>query len=219
MKFRCALKKIATVGLLLSTVACGNRAISPLQSPQNSPLSTPVQPTSTTSGILPTITPNLIATAAASSAVGQTTPSTKSTSDAVLATVTALASTPTKAPTNTPRPNRTPSGAGPNDVPTSVIAQGGVRIESFSPQVFRGGAASVSVKTVAGAECTLNRVKGANGVLTLERVPNVPSRQAGSNGGLAWIWTIAGDEKNGQILFAVQCGNAGSAQFELLVVS
>lgn len=212
-------RTIILAGMMLTTAACGNRVISPLQS-NTSPVETATVGATSNPNAVPTVTPNLIATAAARSASTTLTPSTKSTSDAVLATVTALAATPTKVATNTPRPNRTPISAGPNDTATpNHVAQTGTRIESFSAQVFRGGAASVSLRTKPAAQCQMFAVRTQNGATQLEPVANVPLRTAGSDGGLAWIWSIGANEPLGKLILEVQCGDAGLARFELRVES
>ncbi|MCW1971015.1 MAG: hypothetical protein KIH69_023140 [Anaerolineae bacterium] len=212
-------RSIILAGMMLTTAACGNRVISPLQS-NTSPVGTATVGATANPNASPTVTPNLIATAAARSASTTLTPSTKSTSDAVLATVTALAATPTKIATNTPRPNRTPISAGPNDTAVpNPATQTGTRIESFSAQVFRGGAAAVSLRTKPAAQCGLFAVRTQNGTIRLEPVANVPLRTAGSDGGLAWIWTIGANEATGKLTLEVQCGDAGAARFEIRVES
>ena len=213
-------RSVFVIGVMLGSTACGSRVIPPLQS-NTSPIETPTSAaTSAALNSPPTVTPNLIATAAASSASAQVTPSTKSTSDAVLATVTALASTPTKAATNTPRPNRTPISAGPNDPPTAnAIETNGIRIESFSSQVFRGGAATVSIRTKAGSQCGLYALRNRNGTTQVEPLAGVPSRIAGTDGGLAWIWTVSTGEATGKLILEVQCGDTAPARFELRIES
>ncbi len=212
------------VVVALVCVGCGG-LISPLQSPPTAPAPTPLPspstaPTpfapSTVTGT-PTATPTVTLTPTPGPSP---TPNTEATSAAVFATITALAATPTYPPTSTPRPQRTPIGEGPgqNDIPpTALYSAGGIAVLSLSQQVIPGGAAALTVKTRPSATCTLRVVRGAGDSARLEAVPGAPTRVAGRDGVVAWVWTVDAREPAGMMTLSVDCGAAGKIDVRIKV--
>jgi hypothetical protein len=142
------------------------------------------------------------------------------TSAAVYATITALAATPTYPPTSTPRAQRTPIGAGPdkNDIPpTALYSEGGIAVLTLSQQVIPGGAAALTIKTVAAASCTVQVSRGADVSTNLMSIPGVPARVTGRDGVVAWIWTVDAKEPAGIMTLVINCGTGGKAHVQMKV--
>ncbi len=167
-----------------------------------------------------TATPTVIPTITQTPTPGPSpTPNTQATSAAVFATITALAATPTYPPTSTPRPERTPIGAGPGEdiPPTALFSSGDIAVVSLSEQVYRGSAADVTIKTKPGVLCTLQISRAAGTTARLEPIPGTATRQSGTDGVIAWIWTVDSDEPVGSMTLMVDCGAVGQAQLQIRV--
>ncbi len=153
------------------------------------------------------------------------TPNTKATSFAVILTITALAVPPTLPPTSTMRPRvrRVPViiGAGPQDrLPaTTEPRKSGIKVQTVSPQVSPGGAASLSIVTAPNTLCSLQIARPNNGSgVAFEPIDGTARQSAGRDGGIAWIWTVDFDEQPGQMKLVIDCGAAGVQQLDIPVV-
>lgn len=179
-----------------------------------------VQPTPAAT-ITPSTTPALVPTVVRSPFVlPGGTPDTRATSQSVILTITALAATPTRGPTA--RPTR-PIGAGGSGrvtrAPTATLDPSGISLLSLSSKVYRGGAATLSIRTTAGAQCAIGAEHTqADGTIATISIPNA-ARVAGSDGGVAWIWNVGNDAPLGKLTLRANCGDAGSAEYVIEIES
>ena len=207
----------------------------PIQAPQ----STPVTP-APTSAIAPTpsrreavpnadsVTPTQTLTPGPTPTLGTPgTPDTRLTSISVIATITALAATPTYPPTDRPRSptRRAPvviGAAGDKVPPTTAPSKTGVTVLSLSERIFPGGTASLSIKTKAQAVCELSSIissaSGANNDV-LQPIASGATRTAGSDGVIAWIWTIDANTGAGTLRLVIDCREAGVNQVQMTVTT
>jgi|GEM_PF-2222884 len=143
------------------------------------------------------------------------------TSTAVVATITALAASPTYPPTDTPRPRRRPviiGAAGDSVPPTTAPDKTGITVQTKSNRVFPGGPATLSVKTQARADCELSNIRlDVSGKEVLEPISSGSARTAGSDGAIAWIWTVDADESFGDMRLVIMCPNVGVKQISMEV--
>jgi hypothetical protein len=219
--------------LALAGAGCG-RSISPLQSPVTGEAPTPTlaaptpMPSPTFAPIntqvpAPAPTPTL----GPSPTLGPTftpgpspTPDTRLTSESVFLTITALAATPTYPPTSTPRPFRTPIGAGPEKgtaAPTRAALPNGVAVQMISERVIPGGAATLSIKGRAADTCTLLIDRSTASEKREQPIPANATRRAGSDGVIAWIWTVDLNEPAGAMTLVLDCAAAGRATIQMTV--
>ena len=151
------------------------------------------------------------------------TPDTRLTSTSVVATITALAASPTYPPTDRPRPvRRAPvviGAAGDKVPPTTAPSQTGVTIQSLSERVFAGGTASLSIKTKPQGICELSMIQSSANGDVLQPIPAGATRTAGTDGVIAWIWSIESDIVAGPLRLVIDCGAAGVNQVQMLVGS
>jgi hypothetical protein len=180
-------------------------------SPITPTVNIPLVPTANRTPLIE-VSPALVPTVARTPFFDDGTPDTRATSQAVILTITALAQPPTRRPTSTATTR--PIGAGGRgrvtQVPTPTLDPSGISLLSLSQKVYRGGAVTVSIRTRAGANCVL----GASNGPTALKVP-APAHQTGSDGGAAWIWPIDQDVPTGVTTLKVDCGAAGSAQYQV----
>lgn len=209
---------IQPTATLPGAVATGTPPPAPPTQPLPPPTSVgppPVAPTTATPLFVPTVerTPGFLPTPFG-------TPDTQGTSIAVAATLTALAAPPT----NPPQVTRRPVGDGP-DVTVQVVRTAtptldpsGVSLLSLSDRVYPGGAVALTIRTQPSAACTLQTARAqGDGSQKLDPVPGGASRQAGGDGVVAWIWQVNVNEATGPATLVVNCGPAGSAQFQFEV--
>jgi len=151
------------------------------------------------------------------------TPDTRLTSTSVVATITALAASPTYPPTTAPRANRRPQvpigAAGDAVPPTTIPSKTGVTVQTISERVTRGGTATLTIKTKPKATCELSYIRASSdgkGEI-LEPISAGATRNAGSDGVIAWIWTIDKAEPTGALRLIIHCGAAGINQVQMQV--
>jgi hypothetical protein len=87
----------------------------------------------------------------------------------------------------------------------------------LSEQVFPGGSATLTIKTKPAAVCTLRMIRSVGGVSQVEPIPGTATRVAGSDGVVAWIWTVDPSEPTGIMSLIADCGAAGMAQLQMKV--
>jgi len=140
-------------------------------------------------------------------------PDINATSTSVIATVTALAASPTYPPTATRRPVGSAGDAPPTPPPPGEV----VTLLSISAQVYRGGAASISVRARPSDTCRLSLLRSSDGEQTIAQ-PSDAVRRAGSDGVVAWIWSIPDDAPLGLWRVQIVCSASGTAQYDMSVL-
>ena len=148
------------------------------------------------------------------------------TSTSVVGTITALAATPTYPPTGTPRPRRQSAvrpasvigAAGDAVPPTTAPDKTGVTVQSKSQRVFPKGPATLTIKTKPNVACELSNIrKNEQGKEVLEPISSGSAKTSGSDGVIAWIWSVDGDEPTGSMTLVIDCRTAGVKQVTMVV--
>jgi hypothetical protein len=137
------------------------------------------------------------------------------TSTSVVGTITAQAATPTYPPTDTPRPRRRPviiGAAGDAVPPTTVPDKTGITVQTKSQRVFPKGPATLTIKTKPNVACELSNIRADNGKDVLEPISSGSAKTSGSDGVIAWIWSVDGDEPLGTMMLVIDCRSVGVKQ-------
>ena len=210
----------AATAAIVPPAAAATVAIAPTPTARIVPTATTAR-TVTTASAATAVVATTVTRPALIVAVANGTPDTRATSQSVILTLTALAEPPTRGPTKTPT-RAVVIGAGGGrvrvtHVPTPTSDPSGVTLLSLSKTVYRGGAATLSIRTKPGAQCGLRaQYTQADGSVNGMAVPN-PVRLAGSDGVVAWIWPIDTTVPTGKVTLDANCANAGMALYHIEV--
>ena len=198
----------AATAAIVPPVQAATVAVAPTPTGRTAPTATTARIVATASAASAVITRT--ATAPALVITSNGTPDTRATSQAVILTLTALALPPTRGPTRVPtRPVVIGAGGGRvrvTHVPTPTLDPSGVTLLSLSKTVYRGGAVTLSIRTKPGAQCQIN----TTGVVISNAV-----RKAGSDGTVAWIWSVDATIPTGSMVLKADCGSAGVATYAI----
>ena len=217
---------VATIFCLV--MGCGP-APTPEPTPLQFPLQSPIDPTPTRAPAeTPTNPPSPTATPIAASPTPPAdqpereltpTPDMLATSASVIATLTAQAIPPTFPPTATPRRRPVGSGAGAvTRAPTRTPSPGGIALITLSEQVYAGSAGTLTIRTRPQATCTVQIARlDASGGRRVTAIDGA-TRQAGDDGVIAWIWSVAADEPAGPATVLVTCAGVGAAEYAIEIV-
>ncbi len=199
---------------LAPTVAVPTVATTSLPSATVNPDSPKLKATGTLATTLtPTTDPNATPTPTVSNPSGL---GTFLTSTSVVGTITALAATPTYPPTDVPRVRRKPvviGAAGDAVPPTTVPDKTGINVQNKSQRVFPKGPATLTIKTKPNVACELSNIrKNEQGKDVLEPISSGSAKTSGSDGVIAWIWSVDGDEPLGSMTLVIDCRTVGVKQ-------
>ena len=100
--------------------------------------------------------------------------------------------------------------------PTTVPDKTGINVQAKTQRVFPSGPATLTIKTKPGVACELSNIrKNAKGKDVLEPISSGSAKTSGSDGVIAWIWTVDGDEPLGGMPLVIDCRTVGVKQVTL----
>ena len=86
-------------------------------------------------------------------------------------------------------------------------------MQSQSQHVFPNGPATLTIKTKPSVACELSNIrKDAQGKDVLEPISSGSAKTSGSDGVIAWIWSVDGDEPLGNMALVIDCRTVGVKQ-------
>lgn len=206
--------------MAMGLAACGG-APAPIIDPLQSQLPTPTRapttaPPPSPAPATPTRTGAQALAATLTPKAGPTiilTPGFQGTSQAVILTITAQYFSPTPPATPTRKPGSVSVGAGGSGALATSTPVSGLVVATFSEKVPAGGAASLEIRSVPGALCTISQKQ--NGLW--QNAPGLAARVTTSDGSAAWVWNLDPATPPGPLELFVDCGAGRNATVQILV--
>ena len=118
------------------------------------------------------------------------------------------------------RPASVIGAAGDAVPPTTAPDKTGVTVQSSSQRVFPKGPATLTIKTKPSVACELSNIrKNELGKDVLEPISSGSAKTSGSDGVIAWIWSVDGDEPIGSMALVIDCRTVGVKQVTMEVLA